>query len=575
MSSSAAEDALMDHDYSEEVDQKIPEYCAPVRADASKLDEALENLLAFEKKTRLASDTKSTVKLAKTILSLCVETKQWQTLNDHVTLLCKRRAQLRRVVATVVQEGARYLAPPADDDKDPVMANTAVLRTDLKLREALVVTLRAVSDGIMAVELDRAKLTLLLAQMKEREGDVEAAASVMQEMQVETIGTMDAKEKCEMLLEQVRLTLATRDFIRTEIISNKVNTEVLERTGRSDDAGAKKPKKKKGDKDQKGKGDVNKQVDADGNEMDVVVTKGGDVKVLQTLNAGEVQVDEAADMSSLKIKYYKLMNQYHMHERAYLKSAQGHYRMFQTPSVQADGTQWRPALARAVAFTLLSPYDSEMSDLLARLSTVKQLDMGNGVDDGSDDISVSRRLVKLFTTPELISWPLRDEAELKASPVFAGGLDAGILSMKDSKNGGDEDGDVVMGGSKKEQKQHADSISDDPAVLKQRWEDFHKRVVQHNIRVIAANYARIRSARAAELLQLDEDTMESYLSEMVSDGQLYARMDRPAGIIVLQKKQNAEQVINAWRGNIVELLDLVESTCHLISKENIHYQIKA
>ena len=47
-------------------------------------------------------------------------------------------------------------------------------------------------------------------------------------VQVETIGVMKIREKAEILLEQVRLCLAKKDFIRAEIISNKVNTKALE-----------------------------------------------------------------------------------------------------------------------------------------------------------------------------------------------------------------------------------------------------------------------------------------------------------------------------------------------------------
>lgn len=39
---------------------------------------------------------------------------------------------------------------------------------------------------------------------------------------------MERKEKVELILEQMRLCLATKDYIRTQIISKKINTRFFE-----------------------------------------------------------------------------------------------------------------------------------------------------------------------------------------------------------------------------------------------------------------------------------------------------------------------------------------------------------
>lgn len=43
-------------------------------------------------------------------------------------------------------------------------------------------------------------------------------------LKVETFGSMEKKEKVEFILEQMRLCLAKKDYIRTSIISKKINT---------------------------------------------------------------------------------------------------------------------------------------------------------------------------------------------------------------------------------------------------------------------------------------------------------------------------------------------------------------
>lgn len=64
--------------------------------------------------------------------------------------------------------------------------------------------------------------------MKEEEGDVATAANILQELQVETYGSMEKREKVEMILEQMRLCLAKGDYIRTQIISKKISTKFFD-----------------------------------------------------------------------------------------------------------------------------------------------------------------------------------------------------------------------------------------------------------------------------------------------------------------------------------------------------------
>ena len=54
---------------------------------------------------------------------------------------------------------------------------------------------RTVTAGKIYVEVERARLTLKLSAMKEQDGDVNEAANILQELQVETFGSMEKKEK--------------------------------------------------------------------------------------------------------------------------------------------------------------------------------------------------------------------------------------------------------------------------------------------------------------------------------------------------------------------------------------------
>lgn len=110
------------------------------------------------------------------------------------------------------------------------------------------------------VEIERARLTRILSKMKEDEGNIQEAAKVLQELQVscgrldgywwmddgddgdwrwltvidlddgvqvETFGQMERREKTDFLLEQVRLCLDNKDYIRAQIMSNKITRKTL------------------------------------------------------------------------------------------------------------------------------------------------------------------------------------------------------------------------------------------------------------------------------------------------------------------------------------------------------------
>lgn len=74
----------------------------------------------------------------------------------------------------------------------------------------------------------------MLAQIKESNGLIDEAADVLQEVKVETFGSMDKREKVEFILEQMRLCLAKKDYSRTQILSRKVSPKFFQEEGTED-----------------------------------------------------------------------------------------------------------------------------------------------------------------------------------------------------------------------------------------------------------------------------------------------------------------------------------------------------
>ena len=93
------------------------------------------------------------------------------------------------------------------------------------------------------------------------------------------------------------------------------------------------------------------------------------------------------------------------------------------------------------------------------------------------------------------------------------------------------------------------------------------KLTQQNIRVIAQYYTRITLPRLTELLDLSASATEKTICKLVTDKTIYARIDRPRGIVTFKRTANVSDTLNAWSGDLSKMLGLVEKTSHLVSKE--------
>lgn len=201
----------MEVDYSSACDEKIPASKEAAK-DPAKFHQSIDALLQLEKQTRLGADMASCSRVLCAIVQICFEAKNWNALNEHIALLVKRRSQLKQAVVKMVQECCTYV--------------DQITEKDVRLK--LIDTLRTVTEGKIYVEVERARLTKILADIREADGDVVGAANVMEELQVETYGTMEKREKVELILEQMRLCLAKQDLVRAQIIAKKISIKFFD-----------------------------------------------------------------------------------------------------------------------------------------------------------------------------------------------------------------------------------------------------------------------------------------------------------------------------------------------------------
>jgi 26S proteasome regulatory subunit N5 len=198
-----------DVDHSKEVDELLPQNIE-LATKHGKLAEAVEALLGLEKKCRLHNDWKSVERVCVGIVQMCHQCKDTVALNENVVVLNKRRGQSKTAQTKVVQE---------------VMTYVDQLETE-EAKIELIETLRAVTEGKIFVELERARLTKSLCAIKEAAGNSKEACDILNEVQIETVQSMERREKAEFVLEQMRLLLENSDFTRTNMISKKLSKKV-------------------------------------------------------------------------------------------------------------------------------------------------------------------------------------------------------------------------------------------------------------------------------------------------------------------------------------------------------------
>ena len=152
--------------------------------------------------------------------------------------------------------------------------------------------------------MERARLTRILVNIKEKEGKIVEAAELLQELQVETYGSMEKREKTDFILEQFRLCMAKKDYTRAQIISRKISIKFFEDVAQSD----------------------------------------------------------------LKIRFYNLMIQLSLQSNNYLQTCKNFRCLYDTPAIKGSEAEWKKSLASVVIFVILAPYDNEQSDLVHRIN---------------------------------------------------------------------------------------------------------------------------------------------------------------------------------------------------------------
>ena len=157
-------------------------------------------------------------------------------------------------------------------------------------------------------------MTRILSNMKKEQGDLNAAADVLCELQVETFGSMKRREKTEFILEQVALCIEKGDWTQAGILSRKISTKYF----------ARKPKRtpEQVAKDKKARAEKEKNRSAD-----------------------DPPLEEEDDVTDLKLRYYEQQITLAKHDDKYLDVCKHYRQVLDTESVEENPEQLKAVSA--------------------------------------------------------------------------------------------------------------------------------------------------------------------------------------------------------------------------------------
>jgi 26S proteasome regulatory subunit N5 len=149
------------------------------------------------------------------MVRLCKKSSDWLKLNSVLAVINKRDSLIKSVVVSVVSEVMSYI------DSTP----------NVEVRIELIKALKDLCDGKIYVEGESAALHFKLSKIFEEQNDIDRACDIIQDVHVETYGSLSKKEKATYILEQMRLNLLKKDYIRMLIHSRKMNPKTIEEKG--------------------------------------------------------------------------------------------------------------------------------------------------------------------------------------------------------------------------------------------------------------------------------------------------------------------------------------------------------
>ena len=179
-------------------------------------DVELKKLIDDEKVTRLENEYDKNKSICKQILSTLHNRHDFPNFLKLFEYLTQRRNQSRESIILMVKNCLNEILPSLKSDKD----SSELLKTIIK-----------VTEGKIFVEKEYSEAIRKMTEYYLKNNEINEAAKLIQDVQIEAFGSLDNKYKVDYILFQMEILLKKGDYIRTLIVSNKIKRNHLDDEG--------------------------------------------------------------------------------------------------------------------------------------------------------------------------------------------------------------------------------------------------------------------------------------------------------------------------------------------------------
>ena len=345
-------------------------------------------------------------------------------------------------------------------------------------------TIIRVTEGKIFVEYEYSQAIRKMTEIYLMDNNIEEAAKLIQDVQIEAFGSLESDYKIDYILFQMQVLIEKGDYIRTLIVSNKIKRNHLD--------------------------------------------------------------DEGIEL--LKIRFFRLMILYHIHEKKYLEASK--------------------------CYKILYDFVKSINDKLVEVEKDHK-EIKPKIIDNYINVKKENDLVNLFENyvlylsicpPELETKNMLNELLLKYKKELD--INKNILFIVEKRLSDDI---IPIDDNLFSKYKDFEIFKKNEDLLKL----FRKYWIQHDLSLFEKFFGKIHIERISKMTNIPNDEIESELADMVVNNYIFARINRIEKIVNFRKKTDHHDVLDNFNYDMDNMLKKIEETCHLINKEYLKHGIKA
>ncbi|CRL07268.1 CLUMA_CG020247, isoform A [Clunio marinus] len=256
---------------------------------------AIDELYQLEKKYRATGDAISIGRILVAIVQLYFYSLRLVELNESIIAFAlKKHLQSEQAIGEMIRECCKFIDLMSDEEQ----------------KVKLLDTLKLVTNGKLYSEFERAKVCKELAAIHKRNGNIEKAISILEDLKIDTLTSLEKTERIEIILQLMELLIESKEFVKCLIIAKKINKSHLNQT---------------------------KEVEAQ------------------------------------KLKFYELMIVIDQNSN-YSNTSSHYQKMLNTDFITSQIDKRKQTLIFSIVYCVLAPFDREKSDMMHRLMNHKYID---------------------------------------------------------------------------------------------------------------------------------------------------------------------------------------------------------